>query len=90
MVSVDFTGGRRAAKAFIEHLRVFDHAVSLGDVASLVCLPSTTTHVALTPAQRARDGISDGLVRLSVGVEDEADLVADVMQAAEAAAALSD
>ena len=90
MVSVDFTGGRRAAKAFIEHLRVFDHAVSLGDVASLVCLPSTTTHVALTPAQRARDGISDGLVRLSVGVEDEADLVADVTQAAAAAAALSD
>ena len=90
MVSVDFAGGRRAAKAFIENLRVFDHAVSLGDVASLVCVPSTTTHVALTPAQRARDDISDGLVRLSVGVEDEADLVADVVQAAEAAAALSD
>ncbi|HET8986083.1 MAG TPA: PLP-dependent aspartate aminotransferase family protein [Trueperaceae bacterium] len=86
MVSLDFASGRAGAKAFIERLIVFDHAVSLGDVMSLACVSSTTTHVGLTPQQRARDGISDGLVRLSVGVEDEADLVADVLQAAEAAA----
>jgi methionine-gamma-lyase len=82
MVSLDFATGRAGAKAFIEALRVFDHAVSLGDVFSLACVPSTTTHVGLTPAQRARDGIGDGLVRLSVGIEDEADLVTDVLQAA--------
>jgi methionine-gamma-lyase len=82
MVALDFAAGRAGAKAFVTNLRLFDHAVSLGDVFSLACVPSTTTHAGLSPAQRARDGISDGLVRLSVGIEDEADLVADVLQAA--------
>src|SRR5690606_2163899 len=89
VVSVDFATGRAGATAFIENLRLFDHAVSLGDVMSLACVSSTSTHVGLSPQQRSRDGISDGLVRLSVGIEDEADLVADVTQAL-AAAALSD
>ena len=84
MVSLDFAAGRAGAKAFIENLAVFDHAVSLGDVMSLACVSSTTTHVGLTPAERARDGISDGLVRLSVGIEDQDDLVADVLQAVQA------
>lgn len=88
IVSLDFAAGRAGAKAFIENLSVFDHAVSLGDVMSLACVSSTTTHVGLTREQRARDGISDGLVRLSVGVEDEADLVADVLQAVEAVSLL--
>ncbi|HZJ10337.1 MAG TPA: aminotransferase class I/II-fold pyridoxal phosphate-dependent enzyme [Trueperaceae bacterium] len=86
MVAVDFAGGRASATRFVERLELFDHAVSLGDVCSLACVSSTTTHASVPPEERARDGITDGLVRLSVGVEDEADLVADVLAAAAAAA----
>lgn len=86
MVAVDFAGGRASATAFVNALELFDHAVSLGDVCSLACVSSTATHASVPATERARDGITDGLVRLSVGVEDERDLVADVVAAAAAAA----
>lgn len=89
MVALELEGGRPAAARFLATLRYFDDAVSLGDVASLACHPATTTHQLLDPDVLRQDGVTDGLVRLSVGVEDEADLVEDVLQAAKAAALVS-
>lgn len=86
MLSVDFAAGRPAAAAFIDALELFDHAVSLGDVASLACIPATSTHQSVAPAGQARDGVTPGLVRMSVGIEDVGDLVDDVLRAAEVAA----
>ncbi len=86
MVSVEFEGGRPAAAAFLESLQLFDHAVSLGDVASLACHPASTTHQLLPVEVLEADGVTEGLVRLSVGIEDAEDLVEDVRRAARAAA----
>jgi cystathionine beta-lyase/cystathionine gamma-synthase len=62
-------------------VRVFARAASLGEVASLVTHPATFSHAALGPDERARLGIHDGLLRLSIGIEDVADLEADLRQA---------
>ncbi|MBI5688642.1 MAG: aminotransferase class I/II-fold pyridoxal phosphate-dependent enzyme [Verrucomicrobia bacterium] len=66
---------------FLGQLRVVLPALSLGGVESLVCVPSRTSHRLMTPAERHEAGISDGLVRLSVGIEDIEDLIEDVDQA---------
>jgi methionine-gamma-lyase len=89
MVSVEFSGGAAAAARFLDSLELVDHAVSLGDVASLACVPAASTHQLLPPDVRDAGGISGALVRISVGVEEAADLVADVTQAARAAAVRS-
>ena len=68
---------RRMASAF----KVFSLAESLGGVESLVAHPASMTHASMTPQARANAGISDGLIRLSIGVEDLADLLADLEQA---------
>ncbi len=86
MVSVELRGGLPAAEVFLGALRVIDHAVSLGDVCSLACVPAASTHQVTPADELARAGIAPGLVRLSVGVEDTDDLVADVRRAAESAA----
>lgn len=67
--------------ALLERLKLFLPALSLGGVESLICVPSRTSHRTLSPAERSRAGISDGLVRASVGIEDTADLIADFAQA---------
>jgi cystathionine beta-lyase/cystathionine gamma-synthase len=72
---------RRAAFEFLRHLRIAHNAVSLGGVETLACHPKTTTHSGLTPEEQARAGIGDGLVRVSVGIEDWRDLLADFEQA---------
>jgi cystathionine beta-lyase/cystathionine gamma-synthase len=77
MVSVD-VGSLERAKALTEHLRVFSLAESLGGVESLISVPSLMTHASVPEDRRIEMGITDGLVRLSVGVEDEADLLADL------------
>jgi len=64
----------------LERFRIVMPALSLGGVESLVCIPSRTTHRTLTPDERQRAGISDGLVRVSVGIEDIVDLVEDFSQ----------
>jgi cystathionine beta-lyase len=64
----------------LSRLRVVTPALSLGGVESLVCVPSRTSHRTMTPAERERAGISDGLVRVSVGLEDVEDLVEDFAQ----------
>ena len=67
--------------AVVDRLRLFSIAASLGGVESLATQPITTTHHGLTPEERARRGIVDGMVRLSVGLEDADDLIADLGQA---------
>lgn len=81
MVSFVYDGDALATAAAVDRLRLFAIAPSLGGVESLVTQPVTTTHHGLAPEERARRGIVDGLVRLSCGLEDPADLVADLEQA---------
>ena len=81
MVSVDLAGGRRAALAFLRRLKVFALAESLGGVESLVDHPASMTHASVPRAERERHGVTDGLVRLSCGIEDPADLADDVRSA---------
>ena len=81
VVAVVVRGGGDGARTFIEALRVFSHAPSLGGVESLASLPAYTSHVYMTASERAAAGIDDGMVRLAVGVEDEADLWADLEHA---------
>ena len=73
-----FAGGEQAAHAFIDAVELFSRMTHLGDVRSLVLHPATTTHAGRTPAERAALGIGDGLVRLSIGIEDVADLLRDL------------
>jgi cystathionine gamma-synthase len=73
------------AGAVIDRLRLFAIAPSLGGVESLATQPVTTTHHEMDPAERARRGIVDGMVRLSVGIEDPDDLVADLAAALDGA-----
>ncbi|WP_418594395.1 O-succinylhomoserine sulfhydrylase [Ponticoccus sp. (in: a-proteobacteria)] len=84
MIALDLKGGKEAAFRFLNALEVVIISNNLGDAKSIVTHPGTTTHSRLTPEQREQLGISEGLVRLSVGIEDPADLIADLMGALEA------
>lgn len=86
MVSADLVGGSAAVRAFVSGLRCFSLAESLGGTESLVDHPATMTHLAMTPQARAEAGIGDGLLRFSIGIEDPADLLADLSEALERAA----
>jgi len=77
-------GGYEAAKRFLDRVEVMSLAESLGGVETLTSHPASMTHASVPPAKRAELGITDGLVRISVGIEDESDLVADVAQALDA------
>lgn len=81
MVSLEIEGGVTGVKTFVESLRFFSLAESLGGVESLVAHPATMTHASMDDAARRAAGIDDSLVRLSIGIEDEADLVHDVCAA---------
>ena len=81
MFSLDFHGGRDAAFEFLRNLRIARNAVSLGGVETLACHPKTTTHSGMPTQELAEAGIGDGLVRISVGIEDWRDLLADFEQA---------
>jgi cystathionine beta-lyase/cystathionine gamma-synthase len=81
MFSLELQGGKPAAFDFLRKLRLAYNAVSLGGVETLVCHPKTTTHSGFTEAQSAEAGVTDGLVRVSVGIEDWRDLLADFEQA---------
>jgi len=78
IVSFVIAGGLPAARSFLENCRVFTLAESLGGVESLVNHPAIMTHASVTPEVRERLGISDALIRLSVGIEDADDLIADL------------
>jgi cystathionine gamma-synthase len=86
MVSFELAGGVAAVEAFVSELRCFTLAESLGGVESLVAHPATMTHASMDAAARATAGISDSLLRLSVGIESARDLVADIERALDVAA----
>jgi methionine-gamma-lyase len=81
LASSENTSSLDAGRRALEGVKVITHAVSLGDVRSLLTHPASTTHSTMPREDRERGGISDGLLRLSVGVESEADLWADLEQA---------
>jgi len=79
-VSLELKGGTAAVRQFLEGLRYFSLAESLGGVESLVAHPATMTHAAMDEASRRAAGLADGLLRLSVGIESLADLKADLAE----------
>jgi methionine-gamma-lyase len=81
MFSIVLRGGKAAAFDFLRHLKIGRNAVSLGGVETLVCHPNSTTHSGFTREEFETTGMSDGLVRISVGIEDWRDLLADFEQA---------
>lgn len=87
MLSFELVGGEKEVVAFLESLQHFSVAESLGGVESLIAVPATMTHRAMVPEARAEAGIKDTLLRLSVGIEDAEDLVADIKAALAAVAA---
>jgi cystathionine gamma-synthase len=90
VISLELEGGQEAVRAFVSDLGCFSLAESLGGVESLVAHPATMTHAAMEPAARARAGLTDGLIRLSIGIEALDDLREDLARAlARAARTLS-
>jgi cystathionine beta-lyase/cystathionine gamma-synthase len=81
LFSLDFHGGREAAFTFLRNLRIARNAVSLGGVETLACHPKSTTHSGMSARELEEAGIGEGLVRVSVGIEDWRDLLADFEQA---------
>jgi methionine-gamma-lyase len=79
--SLEFKGGKPAAFEFLRHLRIARVAVSLGGVETLACHPKSTTHSGMTQRELEESGVTDGLVRISAGIEDWRDLLADFEQA---------
>ena len=81
VLAIELAGGREAATRFLDSLQLARVATSLGGPETLVCHPATSTHASLTPAEAAAMGVSEGLLRISVGLEDTADLVSDLTDA---------
>lgn len=81
MIAFELKGGLEAGKRFLNHLTLFSRAVSLGDCESLAQHPASMTHSTYTPEERLQYGISDGLIRLSIGLENVDELIADIEQA---------
>jgi O-acetylhomoserine (thiol)-lyase len=85
MVSFGIKGGRPAGKRFIDSVRLVSHLANVGDAKTLVIHPASTTHQQMSAAQLAAAGIGEDMIRLSVGLEDAEDIVADLAQALRAA-----
>ena len=83
MITLELKGGRDAGENLVDRLQLCSLAVSLGDVRTLICHPASTTHSHVPTEIRHRTGITDGLVRISVGLEDVEDILADLEQALE-------
>jgi len=86
MIAFELKGGLASGRRFMNALGLFSRAVSLGDAESLAQHPASMTHSTYTPEERAEHAIAEGLVRLSAGLEDIADLLADIAQALDASA----
>lgn len=84
MIALELKGGLEAGRAMMNRMEMVRRAVSLGDTESLIQHPASMTHANYTPEERARHGISEGLIRLSVGLEDVEDILADLEQALDA------
>jgi O-acetylhomoserine (thiol)-lyase len=85
VLSFEIKGGIDAGKKFIEALNIFSHVANIGDVRSLAIHPASTTHSQLTPAEQLSAGVTPGLVRLSLGIENIADIKDDLEKAFAAA-----
>ncbi len=81
IVVLELMGGLDAGRRFLDAVQMVSHSANLGDTRTIVTHPASTTHSRLTPAERAAVGISDGLIRVSVGLEHVADIIADLEQA---------
>lgn len=81
MLAFELQGGFEAGKKVMDNVRVCNFTTSLGEIDTLIIHPASTSHISLTAEERKKDGISDGLVRLSVGIEDVNDLINDISQA---------
>jgi O-succinylhomoserine sulfhydrylase len=81
LVAFEIKGGKKAAFRFQDSLKLVRISNNLGDAKSLVTHPATTTHKRIGEAERAKLGIGDGLVRVSVGLEDPDDVIEDLVQA---------
>ena len=90
VLSFELKGGVDAGREFVNNLSLFSHLANIGDVRSLVIHPASTTHAQLTPEQQLTAGVTPGLVRLSVGLENIDDLKADLDQALAAARKVSE
>jgi len=89
VLSFELTGGVDAGRVLVDSLTLFSHLANIGDVRSLVIHPASTTHAQLTPEQQLTAGVTPGLVRLSVGIENVADLKIDLAAGLAAAAAVT-
>ena len=90
IVAFEISGGLEAGQGFVDALTLHSHVANLGDVRSLVVHPASTTHAQLTEEERAAAGVSPGLVRLSVGIENIADIIADLKAGFEAVSSISE
>jgi O-acetylhomoserine (thiol)-lyase len=80
-VSFELKGGVDAGRALVENVELFSHLANIGDVRSLIIHPASTTHRQLTDEQRQAAGAGADVVRVSIGIEDAADIIADLEQA---------
>ncbi|WP_193598550.1 bifunctional o-acetylhomoserine/o-acetylserine sulfhydrylase [Microbacterium sp. YJN-G] len=90
VLSFELKGGVDVGRAFVDNLKLFSHLANIGDVRSLVIHPASTTHSQLTPEEQLSSGVTPGLVRLSVGLENVEDLKSDLEQALAAARAVAE
>jgi cystathionine beta-lyase/cystathionine gamma-synthase len=81
MMAIELAGGGKASEKFLRRLKLITHAASLGGVDSLVSEPRYTSHASMSAEERTRIGIPDGFLRLSIGIEDADDIIADIEQA---------
>jgi O-acetylhomoserine (thiol)-lyase len=81
ILSFGIKGGREAGAKFIDALQLAVRLVNIGDAKTLACHPATTTHRQLAPAELSRAGVSEDMVRLSIGLEHVDDIIADLAQA---------
>ena len=85
LVGFELKGGKAAGQRFIDALQLFYHVANIGDARSLAIHPATTTHAQLTPEEQRASGVTEGFVRLSIGIEHIDDIIADLEQALQVA-----
>jgi len=90
MISFDIKGGEKAAFQFLNSLKLFKLAVSLGSTEGLAQHPASMTHAGVAPEDKMRLGITDKMIRLSIGIEYVEDIIGDVEQALEKVACLQE
>ncbi|MGB8233243.1 MAG: PLP-dependent transferase, partial [Methanobacterium sp.] len=80
LIGFGIEGGLKAGQKFIESVKLFSHLANIGDSKSLVIHPSSTTHQQLTKEEQETTGVTEDFIRLSIGIEDVEDIIADIEQ----------